>query len=786
MLLSRINKYRSAPHPLARKRHLAVETLENRNVLSVYTVLNSDDNGAGSLRQAIIDSNLVAGADTVVFAPQVHGDTIQLLSGQLLISDDLSIDASAGKPVTIQGNDTFRIFKVDDGTNNQKSVYFSNLVITRGNANTEPFTDNLNSRRGGGIDNRESLVLRTSEVVRNAARHGGGISTAGTSFDVSGARGTLTIVDSMIRENTTLNDDACAIAVCDDDELTPAPPPDRNGGRGSGVAVANNSGLLNVLRSTIADNSGPGNGAGLDIRSGVRAGISQSTIERNHITAGGSGGGFHISNVDAPQLLTSVITTTSTIRWNSISVGGQGEGGGVHVVGSSVATPLPVSISRSTFSGNVGYLGGGMSAIGNVDVSLDQCTLSGNSSTSRGGAIRVYGTTKTVARTLVNGCTITRNSSAVIIDDQGGGGLFVSAFVDPGGIGNGMADVQLKNSIVSGNIDGNQDASDIFDSKAYAYGGMFSYTTGSFNLIGNNIHSGFSEGNPDAMGNLVGGISSGILNPGLGSLEYNGGPTQTHLPNTFSPAFNKGDPSTQGGIDQIGRHRVSGGRADIGSVEMFSEPGGGDFNHDGQYSCSDIDALTNAVAFDGSLFIYDLNGDGELSLLDVDQWRAEAGEAVIGAGRAYQIGDANLDGVVDGTDFGRWNSSKFTQNTAWCSGNFNADTVIDGSDFGLWNSNKFLAADASRSNNDTLHSLNGIQSFGLDNKDVVRTASLKVLEPHMVFKNSHLSSRPTLMQWVYTGRGGRTRSPRQPVIDADFVPNTNPSIARLKNFRDSS
>jgi hypothetical protein len=119
----------------------------------------------------------------------------------------------------------------------------------------------------------------------------------------------------------------------------------------------------------------------------------------------------------------------------------------------------------------------------------------------------------------------------------------------------------------------------------------------------------------------------------------------------------------------------------------------GDFNNDGVYDCSDVNALTTAVATGGPVASFDLNGDGQLSLVDVDFWRAEAGEFNLGSGRVYRVGDANLDGAVDGSDFGSWNGHKFTNNTFWCDGNFNADLVIDGADFGLWNTNKFISAD---------------------------------------------------------------------------------------------
>jgi hypothetical protein len=119
----------------------------------------------------------------------------------------------------------------------------------------------------------------------------------------------------------------------------------------------------------------------------------------------------------------------------------------------------------------------------------------------------------------------------------------------------------------------------------------------------------------------------------------------------------------------------------------------GDFDGNGVYDCGDINALTAAVASGIPNPTFDLNGDNVLSLSDVDAWRLEAGNVNIGPGRPYLIGDANLDTVVDGSDFNLWNANKFTMGTDWCSGNFNADNGIDGSDFNLWNANKFQASD---------------------------------------------------------------------------------------------
>lgn len=121
----------------------------------------------------------------------------------------------------------------------------------------------------------------------------------------------------------------------------------------------------------------------------------------------------------------------------------------------------------------------------------------------------------------------------------------------------------------------------------------------------------------------------------------------------------------------------------------------GDFNNDGNYNCSDIDALTAAISGGTNPAAFDITGDGLVNTADRDRWLSNAGDVNIGPGRAYKLGDANLNGNVDGSDFGIWNSNKFTNNTAFCSGNFSADGVVDGTDFGLWNANKFTSSDGS-------------------------------------------------------------------------------------------
>ena len=194
----------------------------------------------------------------------------------------------------------------------------------------------------------------------------------------------------------------------------------------------------------------------------------------------------------------------------------------------------------------------------------------------------------------------------------------------------------------------------------------------------------------------------------LGPLQANGGLTQTHALMPGSPAIDRGDPAILPGTstDQRGFERVvdgdaiPGARADMGSYE-FGALSNGDFDNDSEWDCDDIDALVQAIIAGTNNPVFDLTGD---QLVDYDDivnatsgWLRISGEINLGPGRTYLVGDATLDGVVDGQDFIAWNSNKFTMTPAWCQGDFNADGLVDGQDFIAWNGNKFMSSDTVQS-----------------------------------------------------------------------------------------
>ena len=202
------SRKRRAPTAARRTFRPRLETLEDRTLPSTFTVLNLDDNGAGSLRQAILDANVDPDADIIQFASGVTG-TITLTSGELYITDAVDLQGPGAGVVTVSGNNTSRVFHVS------ANATISGLTITGGSSNV-----------GGGIYNEYNgtLTVQNSILSGNSASHnGGGIANGGT----------LTVVSSTLSGNSALG--------------------------GGGI---NNDGTLTVDSSTLSGNSASYGGGG--------------------------------------------------------------------------------------------------------------------------------------------------------------------------------------------------------------------------------------------------------------------------------------------------------------------------------------------------------------------------------------------------------------------------------------------------------------------------------------------------------------------------------------------
>src|SRR5262249_30022468 len=145
-----------------------VEGLEDRTVPTTFFVSNTNDSGAGSLRQAVLDANANAGADVIQFAQPFFSapQTITLTSGELRITDALTIQGTGAALLAVTGNHSRRVFDVDAGkAATSLAGQISGLTVTGGTVGDGGgFFPG-----GGGIFNAENLVLTNSAVSGNTA-----------------------------------------------------------------------------------------------------------------------------------------------------------------------------------------------------------------------------------------------------------------------------------------------------------------------------------------------------------------------------------------------------------------------------------------------------------------------------------------------------------------------------------------------------------------------------------------------------------------------------------------
>ena len=279
----------------------------------------------------------------------------------------------------------------------------------------------------------------------------------------------------------------------------------------------------------------------------IRDGIAVS----NDTTLNGMGGGI--------LALGDLTLTNSAVSDNDGATSGS-TGGGIHIAFQRTAT-----IRNSTISGNTSTEGGGIYNLGTLSVS--HSTIARNTGTNRGGGLlngnTAALTNSTISANLSNnsgGIQSLRNldlDSVTVIENHRWG-IVISGTTN------------LNNTIVARNSLTSPDTADVQ--------GRITATS-SFNLIGSSWGmTGISDG---TNGNQVGPREDPI-DPMLGPLRDNGGPTETHAPFGDSPTVDRGNSMLTN--DQRGLPRpfdlnqakfpnaTGGNGADIGAVELQSEP----------------------------------------------------------------------------------------------------------------------------------------------------------------------------------------------------------------------
>jgi hypothetical protein len=279
---------------------------------ATFTVSNLNDEGAGSLRQAIKDANSNgAGSDDIVFASGLSGTiNVGSTSGNGLYPETaMNIQGPGPGQITLQGVASAVDYVVYVGSaasfyggSAGDPVTISGLTITGGNATGKhgPFYDS-----GGGIFSYDFNLTITNSVItgNHAADDGGGI------FNYPSADGSVTLVNSTVSNNSaSAGSDGYGGGIYSGAKLTlrnTTLSANTSGGDGGAIYQADNdSQTLIIENSTIANNSSTANssddeGGGVWICCGTpsqRLDIKSSTITGNRVGgSGGEGGGVYSS-----------------------------------------------------------------------------------------------------------------------------------------------------------------------------------------------------------------------------------------------------------------------------------------------------------------------------------------------------------------------------------------------------------------------------------------------------------------------------------------------------------
>jgi putative cofactor-binding repeat protein len=467
-------------------------------------VINLGDAGSGSglrgdLRYAIntANSNLDL-SNRIVFQPNLAG-TITLTHGPLAITKNLEIDGPGQDVLTVSGNNQSGVFDITDDPRAQ-DVRFFDLTVADGTGIVNPFTG---SPEGGGIRNAHASLTLTRVTVTGNTVSGNNFVFGGGIYSGTGS--------------LTLN--ACSVTNNRESARSFGTGGIYSGGVGADVILTDSlvdgnvsdsyaidsAGSLTLLRSTISNNADGNPNLSL-ATSGFFAHslvMTDSTMTNNVATRGGN------------TAIVGTATVTDSLIANNV-------GTGIVVLGNGYMHVF----SGSTITGNTstGLTGRGGGIVSEGDTEITNCTISGNDAVAGGGGIYVFDGWFQVTSSTITGNVVDGSLA------QGGGGILIDARFDHR--------VLLRNTIVAGNASATTGPD--------VQGDVFSF---GYNLIG------AQDDSTGWQATDLTGTSTNPIDPQLGPLQDNGGPTPTQAILAGSPAINAGDPNLSGSLDQRGAHR---------------------------------------------------------------------------------------------------------------------------------------------------------------------------------------------------------------------------------------
>jgi len=330
-------------------------------------VMNTNNSGPGSLRQAILDNNALGGGNTINFSNFVAG-TISL-SVELTILAPVNIRGPGANVVSVSGNNNGRVFTIYDGPTQISGLTVRNGRVIGGEGQQG---QNGFDAYGGGIYSQVMLTLSNCVVLSNTVvgglggeRHLGNVGKGGRGFGggVYNAGATLHLTNcSFIGNRASGGPGGTALSGAAGE-----------GGNGLGGAVCTIGGTNQLQAGTLANNLAVGGAGGNASGNGTGGN-------------GGYGFGAGLYSESVSSILSSTIHDGTALGGAGGSAGtpgvsGSGYGGGIYNL-SSMAL-LSSTIANNVASGSSFDFGGGVYDGGTVG--LTNCTIARNQADYGGG-----------------------------------------------------------------------------------------------------------------------------------------------------------------------------------------------------------------------------------------------------------------------------------------------------------------------------------------------------------------------------------------------------------------
>ncbi len=247
------------------------------------TVVNANNSGTGSLRDAVAESNRVVGTDLINFGSLFNSvQTITLLTGEIALTDAVTVQGNGTTLTQISGNTISRIFNTT-AIPAGKTVTIRGLTLTAGSA----------AANGGAIlGDDEYLIVEDSGISSSYASADGGAIYVGT--------GKLTLNRSTLVGNSAFgNGGALRFVNGGNSEIISSALISNKSGNGGAIYIDGGGSTLTVLNSTLSGNSAAFGGGITTVDFFSTLTVRNSTLTAN--TATNSGGGVRTFN-GAPNI----------------------------------------------------------------------------------------------------------------------------------------------------------------------------------------------------------------------------------------------------------------------------------------------------------------------------------------------------------------------------------------------------------------------------------------------------------------------------------------------------